>query len=678
MALSRLFKNVLARWLVVLVYAVVASLSLHAQKSSTPDLTTISLEDLAQVKVYSASRHLEKAQDAPSAVSIITAEEIRRYGWRTLAEALGSIRGFYTAYDRDYVYLGVLGVLRPGDYNSRMLLLINGHRLNDNVYDSAQIGTEFPLDMDLVERIEVVRGPSSSLFGTNAVFGVINVITRAPAGGTEIEVSGDIASQIARSGNLTATFTKGRLSGLVSGGLYRSQGDTQLYFPEFDFPQTNNGIAQNLDGDAYTHQFADLQCGRFRIQELYSNRTKQIPTAPFSSSFDTPGTYSLDRRSYVDVGYHRPISSTTDLDVRGYYDYYRSVAAGAMRPDNQPEFRGFSVGNVQWTGAEATIARQIGPHRITFGGQHEYSFQVQQKAYAEGQPPVIDDDHPEWLSGWYTQAELKLPKHLAMNAGVRLDAFSEYGESISPRLAVVYSPNGKTSLKYILGRAFRAPNAYESRYADNIYFERPAIALRPENIFSQNVVLEHTLFPWLEITSELFYNHLTRLIDQIEDHGSGMAEFVNRGDYTTEGVGFEIEAKRRSGVSIRASYVLTDGNDVYLEPPANAPLHAVKLNASTPLLRRAVGALELAYYSSQRDFRGEAIPGVVLTNITLSTKPIRRRWQLSASCYNVFNQSWYSPVGPEHEMGSIEQDGRGFRFKLSYRLPIGSEKKRND
>ena len=77
-------------------------------------------------------------------------------------------------------------MLRPGDYNSRMLLLINGHRLNDNVYDSAQIGTEFPLDMDLVERIEVVRGPSSSLFGTNAVFGVINVITGAPAG-TEIE-----------------------------------------------------------------------------------------------------------------------------------------------------------------------------------------------------------------------------------------------------------------------------------------------------------------------------------------------------------------------------------------------------------------------------------------------------------------------------------------------------------
>jgi len=106
---------------------------------------SLNIEDLTQVKVYSASRHMEGLREAPSPVSIITAEDIRRYGWRTLREALRSLRGFYTSYDRQYTYLGVRGILRPGDYNSRVLLLINGNRVNENVFSSAPMGNGIPL-----------------------------------------------------------------------------------------------------------------------------------------------------------------------------------------------------------------------------------------------------------------------------------------------------------------------------------------------------------------------------------------------------------------------------------------------------------------------------------------------------------------------------------------------------
>src|SRR5579863_2281793 len=174
-----------------------------AQTTQDQDLMALSLEKLAHVKVFSASRHLEDEQRAPSSVSIITADEIRRNGWRTLADALSVLRGVYTAYDRQYVYLGIRGFMRPGDYNSRILLMVNGHRVNENIYGSAALGEEFPLDVELIDHIEVVRGPGSSLFGTNAVFGVINVITRKADGNSAIEASGESGAFLSRTGRAT-------------------------------------------------------------------------------------------------------------------------------------------------------------------------------------------------------------------------------------------------------------------------------------------------------------------------------------------------------------------------------------------------------------------------------------------------------------------------------------------
>ena len=162
-----------------------------------PDLSKLSLEQLVDLKidsVYGASAYLQKVTEAPSSVTIVTAEQIRRYGFRTLADVLRSVRGFYVTYDRNYSYVGVRGFSRPGDYNARILLLIDGHRLNDNVFGSALVGSEFPLDIALIERLEVIRGPSSSLYGTSAFFAVINVITRGSQQVRGTEIAGALSN----------------------------------------------------------------------------------------------------------------------------------------------------------------------------------------------------------------------------------------------------------------------------------------------------------------------------------------------------------------------------------------------------------------------------------------------------------------------------------------------------
>src|SRR6185503_8058386 len=161
--------------------AILAVASSAAAQTSLSDLTLDELMKLDSGQVFGASGRLQPATEAPASISFITAEEIRRYGYRTLADILRSIRGMYVTDDRNFSLLGAQGFAKPGDYNSRILLLVNGHRVNDNVFGQAEIGTEFGLDPAMFERVEIIRGPASSLYGDSAFFAVVNVITRSGA-----------------------------------------------------------------------------------------------------------------------------------------------------------------------------------------------------------------------------------------------------------------------------------------------------------------------------------------------------------------------------------------------------------------------------------------------------------------------------------------------------------------
>jgi outer membrane receptor for ferrienterochelin and colicins len=646
-----------------------SSCALYAQSQSDQDVMSLSIEQLAQAKVFTASRHLEDSRQAPSSVSIIDAEEIRRYGWRTLGDVLNSLRGFYTSYDRQYTYLGVRGVLRPGDYDSRILLMVNGHRLNDNVYDSAQIGREFPLDLDLIDHIEIVRGPSSSLFGSNAVFGVINVITRQPRPGVTIEASGETSSFLGRKGRLTANLQNGRLSGIFSGSLYGSNGQSQLFYPEYALPETNNGVADNVDADHSGQVFGDMQYGNFRFQGLYSTRTKLIPTGAYQTNFDDSGTLSTDSRAFVEMSYHRPVA-LGDLDMRVYYDMYDFLGGGSFGgSDGADRYLASTWARADWLGTEATFGRQIGRHRVIVGADYEYSMRVDQRNELAGQPAFFNDHRQPSRAAVYGEAELNLVPKLSVRMGARLDWFDAYGDLLSPRVALVYSPNSRSALKYVYGRAFRAPNAYESYYADGVVLVAPSSPLKPETIGSHEIIFERGLTSWLQMTADGSYNHLGNLIDQVPDPASGLTPFVNIGRDRGRALELELETKRASDLAARVSYTLADAADeIQHVRLANSPLHMAKFNGTVPLSHKSFAALEVLYASSQISYQGTRVPSSLLTNVTVSTKPVWGGWAFSASCYNAFNRLWFSPAGPELRQAEIQQDGRTFRFKVTYRF----------
>ena len=216
--------------------------------------------------VYGASGFKQKVTEAPASITIITSEEIQRYGYRTLADILRNVPGFQVTYDRNYSYLGVRGYGLPGQYNSSIALLIDGHRVNDNIFDAALIGTEFPVDIDLIDRVEIIRGPNSSLYVASAFLGVISIITKRGRDLPEVSAAGDVASYGTYQGRISyGNKFKNGLELLLSGSFYGSHGQGRLFFKEFNNPATNNGVAVNADDDEFHQLFANASWGGFTL-----------------------------------------------------------------------------------------------------------------------------------------------------------------------------------------------------------------------------------------------------------------------------------------------------------------------------------------------------------------------------------------------------------------------------
>jgi len=647
-----------------------------SQAQVDQDLMSMNLEDLSRVKVFSASRHFEDARKAPSSVSILTAADIRRNGWRTLGDALRSLRGFYTSYDRKTLFLGVRGFMRPGDNNSRVLLLVNGHRLNDEVYDGAAIGTAFSLDLDLVDHIEIVRGPGSSLFGTNAMFGVINVITRTAGSQTSIETSDDTGSFQSRTGRVTLSTSKGNRSALLSASYNHSPGHPSLFFPQFASPLTNNGYAENMDGGRFETIFADLRSGGFRLQGAFSDSKKKFSTAALGTLFNNPADWAEDTHAYVDASWHKTAWSGTDIDLRLFYDNYDQVGSGAIRNPSIPgTLTALVKSRSDSAGAEANVTHEFGRFIITAGADYQYSLRVLERTILVGVGTISRADNTPWFAAVYGDAEINLVPKLILHAGGRIDRYSTFGGAVDPRFALVYTPGAHTAVKYILGEAFQTPSDAEQFYNDPINVLPPPVKLLPEQILSNEFVVEQNLRPWFSVTADVFYNRLHNLLTAAPAGIPGYTWIVNDGQVDAKGLELEVAAEGSSGLGARVSYTATAATENGVTTRAvNSPVTQAKLNATSPLSKHAFASVELLYVGAMTDYRGTRVPSYVLPNVTVYTNPLWGGWVLSSSLYNTTNSRWFSPMGPFDPEDQIKLDGRTWRFKVTYRIPVKGDR----
>ena len=228
-----------------------------AQETAPLDLTRLPFEQLLDMEVVTASTIARQVSSAPSAVSIVTADDIRSYGYRTLGQVLESMRGLWVTNDRAYSYLGGRGYGRPGDFTGRIMLTIDGTQVNDNVYDSAFFDTAALLDTALIDRVEYVSGSGSAVYGNNAFLGIVNVVTKRGREFDGLQVAGEAASYQSRAARMTygKRFDNGA-EVLVSGSGSGSAGQT-LYFPGA-VGSGSDGVAHHLDDQQNRRLFGKL------------------------------------------------------------------------------------------------------------------------------------------------------------------------------------------------------------------------------------------------------------------------------------------------------------------------------------------------------------------------------------------------------------------------------------
>ncbi|MHB8215074.1 MAG: TonB-dependent receptor plug domain-containing protein [Candidatus Sulfotelmatobacter sp.] len=641
-----------------------------AAQEGTKEIGEASLEELGNIQVYSASKHLQSASEAPSSVTVITSDEIQKYGYRTLADILESVRGFYITYDRDYSFVGVRGFGRLGDWNGRVLVLIDGHRTNNNVLGQAMIGTEFLVDVDLIERVEIIRGPSSSLYGAQAFLAVINVITRKAPQLAGVELSFAPASYGTYEGRASYGGQYRGLDMVLSGTFYNSQGPS-LFYPQFDALTTHNGVTRNTDYESFQHILATIGFHGFTLQALFSARDKGVPTAYFDTLFNDPRTRNLDHHQYFDLSYRHSVGEKWDLTARTSYDQARLQAPLAYTtglPDGSSTLDVFSFRGNWWDGEVKLSGTLLEKHRITLGTEVTANLRQDQGEFIPVGNIFATDPASSTIWALYGEDEFTITHTLSLSAGLRYDHYSYFGGTTNPRLGLVYHVFHPTTLKLLYGTAFRAPLPFEitpdlgTFYDDNLQ-------LKPETIRSLEGVVEQQLGQHFALSGNVYQNWIINLI-AVEATANGQQQYQNSDKANATGVSVELSGHFASGIKGRASYGYVDAYDpVTHQILSNSPQHQGKLNLIVPVAQqRLFASLDAQYTSPIQTLAGNTLSGFSVFNVTLLGHTLGKHTDLSASVYNLFDKKYFDPGRPEDVQDSIQQDGRNFRIKLTVRF----------
>jgi outer membrane receptor for ferrienterochelin and colicins len=535
--------------------------------------------------VSGASRTSELAKDAPATTSVITSEEITRYGIRSLAEAIDFLgMGLVTQDPLHSVEVGGRGVLVTSDFGSHVLLVVDGHVFNEPWDGTAYFEQGAGVPLEIIDHIELILGPGSVLYGGNAVIGVINIVTKRGAAnrGLHLVLGGAASPQQGKSGSFTS-FAPADLGGSYRLGAgighelpfgQRAEIDVaaELYYqsgPSFEWgsqsvsnedgtpynfgPRTPPGLwGGRVENQYYTlvpTLYSRLQIGDLSVMFRATSYERATPAQGFdqhASDFDEDRSWERDRWLSIDAQYNKRIARKLVLLVRGYadaYDYYQQLyntEPSVCDPPTDGPCLFLGKGRSRWVGSEVqasydwteedrytTLLGLNGTLRGVGGETDAVEADTGEVVEVQGK-----NDVTEVVKAAYIQQRLAPTNFLHLNLGARYDADPRGGSRLSPRAAVAIDVWEGGVLKLIYAEAFRPPTFFEGlfTYPDQL----PNTSIRSEYVRG----IESTFEQRVGRNNFLVGVFRTRWSDMLslESLDGGLSQYQNASDIENYGI----------------------------------------------------------------------------------------------------------------------------------------------
>lgn len=665
-----------------------------------PYVTTVRIEEDAQAElrdvelrarrtVTTASRVEQTYADTPASVSVITPQEIAAFRYPTLADALRGQRGVSLTYDTTYHGVGVRGLGQPNDYGNRVLILQNGAVLNDNLLYQSFVGFDGRADLGDVQRIEFVRGPGSVLYGTGAVSGLVNVLTHASerptTAGVSVSTVGDGVGRVR--GDVHFDLGEANLDASVTGAYGAGR--------DFDITDDASGSVATVRGADSFHGISTVgrfDLDAFHVQWFGNVRNQRIPTGSYGTLLGDDRTRYRDGRGLVEVRYEPTLGARTQLFVRGVGNFYRFRGTYAYDDGAGGSELSLETLTGGWGVAEArVVSTPTSGLQIIAGAEVQASVRARLRGTYEGDPvPYLDVDNPYQIFSGYGLVEYAPTSYLRISAGLRGDVYrtSEVDFdppfALSPRLAVVTRPYDGGVLKFLAGRAFRAPSTYELTYDDGGASQvAPGTGtLGPESVWSAEVEHTHTFAEDWAALASFHFQRAQNFIETVSapPPDDALIVYANSSDVIAlYGADLELRKEWSDGWLLQLTYgylhaAYTNGTAADYggsRRVASQPEHFASGKTVVPLGRiPATLAFRATLEGPRRislDDTSTSDPGVVV-DVVLSGRGFDDHLTWAFGVYDLFGWRRYLPVGDVLPSATVLQPGRSLYAEvgLSY------------
>jgi outer membrane receptor for ferrienterochelin and colicins len=488
---------------------IIFSTEVFSQESDTlkaEDILNMSFNDLMKVKVVSASKVQQQIKDAAAMVQVITADQIKDRGYFTLEEALSDLPGFQF---RNIVGFNSYVFMRGApSQNNLVLLMVDGVQINELNSGGFYGGGQFNLSD--VERIEVVYGPASALYGTNAVSGIVNLITKNPDGKNRGHISllgGNFKTGMGDFG--LNNYNADKDFGYAVSGMYKTSEKADLAGAEGDNNWTND--MENFENDLSLS-------AKVKLKSFTSGVVYQEKKASNTTYYKSVGEKYLDKNTLWDIyflnGFLKYTYNKNDAWAFNSTIYYRNATVKPNTIDDIIKATDTTLGNEvgyyrpnQLVGFENQFDYNATDRLMVVGGligeieQLSDGFSISTSNSQDIAPPVPKTPNLliNKLFSYFLQAHYKIVDQLSFIGGLRHDFSNYYGQVITPRTGLVFNENRLTA-KLLYDEAFRAPKPWDYKYGTGNN------DLKPEKMRSVELALSYLVMDNLSIGSSVYYN----------------------------------------------------------------------------------------------------------------------------------------------------------------------------